>query len=271
MGSVYIGVTGHGPLKTGTAYPGGFYKFSDEGGAASKGNLLSFIEPDAVAQYDWFAPNTASGLTQAGLSRINQSIEAFVYCVLGAQVNVRSSILGSGGRAREAQSEFLVLMEDAIRQPDLAASVQRYQLAVDQAKVRLNLAVAPMAWLMPAQMIINTESTIGYNNKLKQAVSGMKLGVNNEVNPETKKAALKLMAGGPSKINPPNSHPSNPIHKAATAESKKASLPETQQTQPTAQKIEPKAPDKTSQHEINKTAVIVGVVGLSALLLMAWR
>jgi len=71
LGSVYIGVTGHGPLKTGTAYPGGFYKFSDEGGAASKGNLLSFIEPDAVAQYDWFAPNTASGLTQVDLSRIN--------------------------------------------------------------------------------------------------------------------------------------------------------------------------------------------------------
>jgi len=92
------------------------------------------------------------------------------------QVNVHSSILGSGGRAREAQSEFLVLMEDAIRQPDLAQSVQSYQLAVDQAKVRLNLAVAPMAWLMPVQMIINTASTIGYNNKLKQAVSGMKRG-----------------------------------------------------------------------------------------------
>ena len=70
---------------------------------------------------------------------------------------------------------------------DLAANVQRYQLAVDQAKVRLNLAVAPMAWLMPARMIINTASTIGYNNKLKQAASGMKLGVNNEVNPDTKK------------------------------------------------------------------------------------
>jgi len=48
-------------------------------------------------------------------------------------------------------------------------------------------------------------------------------------------------------------------------------LTETQQAQPTAQKIEPKAPDKTPQHEINKTAVIVGVVGLSALLFMAWR
>jgi len=48
----------------------------------------------------------------------------------------------------------------AIREPDLAKSVQRYQLAVDQAKVRLTLAVAPMAWLMPAKMIISTESTI---------------------------------------------------------------------------------------------------------------
>ena len=87
--------------------------------------------------------------------------------------------------------------------------MQRYQLAVDEAKVRLNLAVCPGSWLMPAKMIINTESTVGYNNKLKQATAGMKLGVNNDVNPGTKKAALKLMEGGPSKINPPNSHPSN--------------------------------------------------------------
>ena len=45
----------------------------------------------------------------------------------------------------------------------------------------------------------------------------MKLGINNDVNLGTKKAALQLMDGGPSKINPPNSHPSNPIHKAAMA------------------------------------------------------
>ena len=132
-------------------------------------------------------------------------------------MDVRSSILGEGGRAKEAQTEFLTLMEDAIRQPDLVKSVQRYQLAVDQAKVRLNLAVCPLAWLMPARMMINTESIVGYNNKLKQAGAGMKLGVNNDVNLGTKKAALQLMDGGPSKINPPNSHPSNPIHKAAMA------------------------------------------------------
>ena len=69
----------------------------------------------------------------------------------------------------------------------MAKSVQRYQLAVDQAKVRLNLAVCPGACLMPARMIINTESTVGYNNNLKQASAGMKLGINNEVNSDTKK------------------------------------------------------------------------------------
>ena len=111
-------------------------------GESINGNLIAFIEPDDIEQYAWFTPINSSGLTQAGLSRINQSIEAFVYCILGSQVNVRSSILGEGGRAKEAQTEFLTLVEDAIRQPDLAQSVQRYQLAVGEAKVRLNFAMS---------------------------------------------------------------------------------------------------------------------------------
>ena len=150
-------------------------RFSDERGSATEtgnkylGNELDHIinEQGSDRQFDWFVPDKAEGLTQAGLSRIYQSIEAFVYCVLGAQVNVRSTALGEhlieafvycvlgaqvnvrsaalgdGCRAKEAQTEFLVLLEEAIRQPNLSKSVQRYQLAVDEAKVRLNLAVAP--------------------------------------------------------------------------------------------------------------------------------
>lgn len=82
-------------------------------------------------------------MAQVDLSRINQSIEAFVYRVVGAQVNVRSSILGEGGRAKEAQTEFLTLLEDVIRKPDLSQSVQRIQLSVDEANGRLDLAVCP--------------------------------------------------------------------------------------------------------------------------------
>ena len=296
------GATNIGPTNSGADYPG-YNLFSDEGGAASKGNLIYHIEPDdaAYAQADWFCPNGAEGLTQAGLSRINQSIKAFVYCVLGSQVNVRSSILGSGGRAKEAQSEFLVLVEDAIRQPDLAKSVQRYQLAIDEAKVRLSLAVCPGAWLMPARMLINTESTAGYNNQLKQAVQGMKLGINNGVNTSTKKAALQLMAGGKSKINPPNSHPSNPIHKAATAESKKDPKPaaqtknqthtdqrknqthtaqtkhktHTDQTKETTEQTEekptPTAGSGSESHDVNKIAVAVVAVAVAGLTFLSFR
>ena len=120
------------------------------------------------------------------MSGINQSIEAFVDCVLGAQVNVRSTILVSGGRAKEAQSEFLVFVQDAIRQPDLAKSAQRYQLSMDEGKVRTNLAVCPGAWLMPGNMVINTERTVAYNNQFKQATHGLKLGIDDSVNRDTK-------------------------------------------------------------------------------------
>ena len=95
----------NGEMQLDFKYPR-WMKFSDEGGKAIKGDLISYICPNPVPaiQYNWFTPKTAAGLTQAALSCINQSIEAFVYCILGAQVNVRSSILGEDGRAKEAQS-----------------------------------------------------------------------------------------------------------------------------------------------------------------------
>ena len=92
----------------------------------------------------------------------------------------------------------------------------KYQDAIQATKVRLSFAVGRGVLLLPARMIINTESVVGYNNNLRRATDDMKLGVNNQVNQDTKKASLKLMAGGPSKVNPPNSHPLNPVHKQAT-------------------------------------------------------
>ena len=232
-------------------------RFPDERGSATQtgnrflGNELDHIinEEGSDHQFDWFVPDKAEGLTQAGLSRINQSIEAFVYCVLGAQVNVRSSILGEGGRAKEAQTEFLVLLEESVRQPNLSKSVQRYQLAVDEAKVRLNLAVAPGTWLMPARMVLNTGSVAGYNNQLRQATPNMKLGVNNSVNLETKKVGVRLMDGEKSKINRPTSHPSNPIHSNPIHEDQKT-------FQPPQVKLQKNKSEEN--HEILKAGVFMG-------------
>ena len=88
-------------------------KFSDNGSSASDGNLVYFIRNDdgTSKEFEYFVPDFSQGLTQVGLSRLNQSIEAIVYCVLGAQVNTRSSIIDNGGRAKETQSDFLVLIK----------------------------------------------------------------------------------------------------------------------------------------------------------------
>jgi len=77
------------------------------------------------------------------------------------------------------------------------------------------------------------------------------------------------MAGGPSKINPPNSHPSNPIHKEAMAAQTGKPQPKKEEEEPTCGSTS--QAQTTSQHEINKTAVIIGGVGLVALILIALR
>ena len=78
------------------------------------------------------------------------------------------------------------------------------------------------------------------------------------------------MDGGPSKINLPNSHPSNSIHKAAMAA--QSPRPDFEKNEKQASEpIEETVSEKTSQHEINKTAVIIGIVGAVALLFIALR
>ena len=94
----------------------------------------------------------------------------------------------------------------------------------------------------------------------------MKLGVNDEVNTRTKKSGLKLMGGGPTKINPPNSDPSNPIHKEATE--KKG--PATEEKTPQPEEKTPDA-DGTETHENNKVAIAIGAVGVAALIYVVMR
>ena len=172
-------------------------------------NTIAFIRNDQGADKQ-FEPNHSSGLTLNGLGRINRSIKAFGYCILGAQANTRTSILGNLGTARNTQTDFLVLIEDALKTLTVSNAPVKYQNAIEATKVRLNFAVARGVLLLPARMIINTESVVGYNNNLRRATDDMKLGVTNHVNQGTHKASLKLMVGGPSKVKPPNSHPANP-------------------------------------------------------------
>ena len=176
LGNVYIWITYSGPSSTHYNYPDpDLALFDDERVMDIKdpnyrANGIYFVQNDQGAdkQFEHFVPHYSQGLTKAGLARINQSIEASCYCVLGSH------------------------------------SIQRYQEAIADTKTCLDFAVARGVWLMPSRMVINTESIVGYNNMLRTADAGMKLGVNNQINLETKKASPRLMGGGPNKINPPN-------------------------------------------------------------------
>ena len=196
LGSVFEYFSYSGYTKTPFKYPSKETKFADEGGRASDGNLVPYIEnTEARNQYEYFLCPVSHGLTSAGLSRINQSIESFCYAILGSQVDVRSSISGSQGSAIETQRQFLSMVEDAIRNPNISKSVQRFQLAIQSAKVRLDLAISPGLWLLPSKMVLNTESVVGYNNKLKKATAFMRIGVNSDLNIPVRRSAQKHNLG----------------------------------------------------------------------------
>ena len=196
LGSVFEYFTNSGYTKTPFKYPSKETKFEDEGGRASDGNLVPYIQnTEARNQYEYFLCPVSHGLTSAGLSRINQSIESFCYAILGSQVDVRSSISGSQGSAIETQRQFLSMVEDAIRNPDISKSVQRFQLAIESAKVRLDLAISPGLWLLPSKMVVNTESVVGYNNQLKKATTFMRIGINSDLNIPVRRSAPKHNLG----------------------------------------------------------------------------
>ena len=196
LGSVFEYFSYSGYTKTPFKYPSKETKFADEGGRASDGNLVPYIENiEARNQYEYFLCPVSHGLTSAGLSRINQSIESFCYAILGSQVDVRSSISGSQGSDIETQRQFLSMVEDAIRNPNISKSVQRFQLAIQSAKVRLDLAISPGLWLLPSKMVLNTESVVGYNNKLKKATTFMRIGVNSDLNIPVRRSTQKHNLG----------------------------------------------------------------------------
>ena len=196
LGSVFEYFSYSGYTKTPFKYPSKETKFADEGGRASDGNLVPYIEnTEARNQYEYFLCPVSHGLTSAGLSRINQSIESFCYAILGSQVDVRSSISGSQGSDIETQRQFLSMVEDAIRNPNISKSVQRFQLAIQSAKVRLDLAISPVLWLLPSKMVLNTESVVGYNNKLKKATTFMRIGVNSDLNIPVRRSTQKHNLG----------------------------------------------------------------------------
>ena len=129
----------------------------------------------------------------------------------------------------------------------MSTSVQRYQLAVQEAKLRLDLAIAPGIWLMPSNLVINTESIVGYNNELQKASEDMKFGVNETVNENSKKVGIKHNLGD-GKVKLP--HAKSPVI-----------IPKVVKSVPKASKPTESSYTESS-HETNKSVYIIAAIGL---------
>lgn len=243
------------PNKTSTKKVRNGPLFKDEGGVYGGSNpLINYIYNDeATTQYLNFIPRKGNGLTKAGLGRINRSIEAYVYCILGAQMNTRNPIVGNSGATQETQQEFLTLFEAAIIENDISKSIQRYQFAIQQAKVKLDYALAPSCWLLPSNMIINTQSVVGYNNKLQRATNDMKFGINDSLNAEMKSVGIKHNMGH-SKVVLPH----RPVIQSSAKGSEASSL--------SAAKPKPDVKTQrvtTDRHGINLVMITASAAGLA--------
>ena len=131
-----------------------------------------------------FVLDKSNGFTQAGVPRINDSIRTYVWAILGAQSQARSSILRTG-KAFDARKQFLANVEDVINsEVDLPSSIERYQLTLQYARSKVDYVVGIGLYMMPSDMDLYIVTINGYNNLITIANDDLQLGHNDDINEE---------------------------------------------------------------------------------------
>ena len=144
----------------------------------------NFKNNDPMTSVGSFVLDKSSGFTQAGVARINDSIRTYVWSIVGAQSQARSSILGTG-KAFDAQKQFLANVEDVINsEVDLPGSIERYQLVLQYARSKVDFVVGLGLYMIPSDMDLYIGTINGYNNLITIATDDLQLGHNDTINEE---------------------------------------------------------------------------------------
>ena len=94
-----------------------------------------------VNDYKMFIATTTDGLTKIGQKLLQQSIESFVYAVLGAQAKTRWSIVGEGAKSLQTQDVFYTIVKKTIVQSDVTITLSNMRTAIASTNVVLNMAI----------------------------------------------------------------------------------------------------------------------------------
>ena len=144
----------------------------------------NFKNNDPMTSVGSFVLDKSNGFTQAGVARINDSIRAYVWSIVGAQSQARSSILGTG-KAFDAQKQFLANVEDVINsEVDLPSSIERYQSTLQYARSKVDFVVGLGLYMIPSDMDLYIGTINGYNNLITIASDDLQLGHNDTINKE---------------------------------------------------------------------------------------
>ena len=144
----------------------------------------NFKNNDPMTSVGSFVLDKSSGFTQAGVARINDSIRTYVWAIVGAQSQARSSILGTG-KAFDAQKQFLANVEDVINsEVDLPSSIERYQSTLQYARSKVDFVVGLGLYMIPSDMDLYIGTINGYNNLITIASDDLQLGHNDTINEE---------------------------------------------------------------------------------------
>ena len=136
----------------------------------------------SLDDYELFIAQKTNGLTALGQLLFQQSVESFVYSVLGAQASTRWPIVGQGAKSLQTQVVFRKIVNDTIIEDDQTVTISNMRKAIADTHVILNTAITPGMILVPGDLIILAQEIPGYNNILTVADQSMKFGVNDDIN-----------------------------------------------------------------------------------------
>ena len=159
------------------------YHLTKYGGSFIEFEYLTGRSPfDVEIDYKTLIPKTSPGLTKVEQKLFQQSIEAFVYSVLGAQAKTRWSITGQGAKSLQTQEVFRNVVEDTIVQDDVTVTISNMRTAIANTNVVLNFVIMPDLILIPSDLRILMKPIPGFSNVLTVAKNGMTFGKNEKVN-----------------------------------------------------------------------------------------
>ena len=95
----------------------------------------------SLDDYKLFIASQSNGLTKTGQLLFQESIESFVYCVLGSQANTRWPIVGRGAMSLQTQEVFKKLVNDTIIQSDHTVTISNMRKAIKDTNVVLNMVI----------------------------------------------------------------------------------------------------------------------------------